>query len=100
MPLPDLTDDERAELVRLLRDAIAADRYFLSPQVKRLKSILAKVDPASAERTVAPYPAPGRAAAPMIEEDAELALPPRGESVHSAPRLCSEPSQRGVTRDK
>jgi hypothetical protein len=55
MPLPDLTDDERAELVRLLRDAIAADKYFLSPQVKRLKSILAKVDPASAERTVTPY---------------------------------------------
>jgi hypothetical protein len=37
MPLPDLTDDERAELVRLLRDAIAADKYVLSPQVKRLK---------------------------------------------------------------
>ena len=41
MPLPDLTDDERAELVRLLRDAIAADKYVLSPQVRRLKSILA-----------------------------------------------------------
>jgi hypothetical protein len=28
MPLPVLTEDEHVELVRLLRDAIAADRYF------------------------------------------------------------------------
>jgi hypothetical protein len=87
MPPPDLTDDERAELVRLLRTAIAADKYFLSPQVKRLKSILAKVDhPASAERTVTPYPAPkppvepslllhrkqGRPAAAMISKSLYL----------------------------
>jgi hypothetical protein len=26
MPLPDLTDGERAELVRVVREAIAADR--------------------------------------------------------------------------
>jgi hypothetical protein len=31
MPLPDLTDEERAELVRLIRDAIDGDRYFMSP---------------------------------------------------------------------
>jgi hypothetical protein len=31
MPLPDLPDDERAELVRLVRDAIAGEPYFLSP---------------------------------------------------------------------
>ena len=43
MPLPDLTEDEHAELVRLLRDAIAADKYFLAPRAKRLKSILEKL---------------------------------------------------------
>ena len=30
MPLPDLADDERAELVRLVHDAIAGELYFLS----------------------------------------------------------------------
>jgi hypothetical protein len=30
----------------------------MSPRVRRLKSILAKVDPASVERVGAPYPAP------------------------------------------
>jgi hypothetical protein len=33
------TDDEHAELVRLLRDAIANERYFLSPRMKRLKGL-------------------------------------------------------------
>jgi len=37
---------------------IANERYFLSPRMKRLKSLLAKLDPASAERTVAAHPAP------------------------------------------
>jgi hypothetical protein len=58
MPLPNLTEDEHAELVRLVREAIDGDRYFLSPRAKRLKSILAKIDFASVERTVTHYPAP------------------------------------------
>jgi hypothetical protein len=61
MPLPDLTEDEHAELVRLVRDAIAADRYFLAPRVKRLKSILEKPEPAPA---VTPYPPPRPTAEP------------------------------------
>jgi hypothetical protein len=64
MPLPDLTEDEHADLVRLLRDVIAADRYFLAPRAKQLKSILAKPDPEPAP-AVTPYqrrgPAPNRA---------------------------------------
>jgi hypothetical protein len=47
MPLPDLTEDEHAELVRLVRDTIAGERYSLSARMKRLKSILAKLNPAS-----------------------------------------------------
>jgi hypothetical protein len=42
MPLPDLTEDEHAELVRLLRDAIANKRYFLASPAKRFKSILTR----------------------------------------------------------
>ena len=64
MPLPDLPDDEQAELVRLLRDAIAGERYFLSPRMKRLKSILARFDPASVEPVATPYPAPLPSAEP------------------------------------
>ena len=58
MPLPDLPDDEQAELVCLLRNAIAGERYFLSPRMKRLKRLLAKVEPASVEPAVTSYPAP------------------------------------------
>src|SRR3981081_1814264 len=66
MPLPNLTDGEQADLERLGRDAIAADRYFLAPRSKRLKSILAKLDPASTERTVTQYPAPRPCAEPSL----------------------------------
>src|SRR5438874_4515127 len=37
MPLPDLTPEEYAEVVRLVRVAIDGDQYALSPRVKRLK---------------------------------------------------------------
>ena len=52
MALPDFTEEERAEVLQAIRAAIEGDRYILSPRVKRLKSALAKLDPASAERTV------------------------------------------------
>jgi hypothetical protein len=42
MPPLDLTDDEHAEIVRLLRATIEADRFPLSP---RLQAILPKLDP-------------------------------------------------------
>jgi hypothetical protein len=65
MPLPDLTPEEYAEVVRLVRAAIDAERYVLSPRVKRLKSILAKLDPAPSA-TVTPYPAPRPSAEPSF----------------------------------
>jgi hypothetical protein len=49
----DLTDDETAALERLLSDAIDRDRYPLSPRVKTLKGILAKIKP---ERRPEPLP--------------------------------------------
>jgi hypothetical protein len=54
-----LTLEERGELLKLLRDTIAADRFPLSPRVRRLKSALAKLDPSSAPQERAkPAPAP------------------------------------------
>ena len=67
MIIADLPDDQRAELVRLVRDAIAGERYFLSPRMTRLKSPLAWLDPASAEKPAdTPYPAPRPSAEPSL----------------------------------
>jgi hypothetical protein len=40
----DLTDDERADLVRVLRDIVANDRFPFSPRIQRLKRILSKLE--------------------------------------------------------
>jgi hypothetical protein len=57
MPLPDLTEADRAILAELVRELIAADRFPLSPRVSRLKAILATLDPASETPAVTPYAA-------------------------------------------
>jgi hypothetical protein len=41
----DLSDDEAAALVALLTRTVADDRYPLSPRVRTLKAILAKIRP-------------------------------------------------------
>ena len=64
MPLPDLAPEEYAEIVRLVRAAIDSDPYVLSPRVKRLKSILAKLDPEAERPTAIPYPPPLPSAQP------------------------------------
>jgi hypothetical protein len=51
----DLTDEETTALVRLLRDAIDGDRYPLSPRIRTLKAILAKLRPDPIRE---PLPAP------------------------------------------
>lgn len=43
MPPIELDDDERAALAELLSDMIAADRFPLSPRIKRLRAILDKL---------------------------------------------------------
>jgi|SRR5580704_6630529 hypothetical protein len=58
-----LTDEDRADLARFLREAIEADRYPLSPRVRRLKELLAKVDPTPAP-AVMPHPVPKPAGEP------------------------------------
>ena len=66
MPLPDLTEDEHAELVGLVRQAIEADHFFLAPRAKRLRSILSKLNPAAIERIAAPRPPPRPAGTPSL----------------------------------
>ena len=65
MPQPDLTPEEYAEVVRLVRSAIDGERYPLSVRAKRLKSILARLDPAPSAM-VTPYPAPRPSAEPSF----------------------------------
>ena len=66
MSLPDFTEGERAEVVQAIRAAIDGDRYVLSPRVKRLKKALAKLDPASAERALTPFPPPKPPGTPSL----------------------------------
>jgi hypothetical protein len=46
MSLSNLSESQHAELVRLLRETIEADRDPRSLRTKRLKTILAKLEPA------------------------------------------------------
>ena len=41
----DLTDEETDALTRLLTNTIDADRYPLSPRIRTLKAIVAKIRP-------------------------------------------------------
>ena len=55
MPL-DLTDEEATALVRLLREAIDADRFPLSPRMQVLRAILARLRPEPARPAASPAP--------------------------------------------
>ncbi len=55
---PDLTEDDKAILVDLLRETIATDRFALSPRIKSLKVILAKLDPPAPRPEPLPPPKP------------------------------------------
>ena len=43
--MSDLSPDDKAVIAGLLRDTIAADRFPLSPRIKRWQAILDKLDP-------------------------------------------------------
>lgn len=53
--MPDLDPDDCREIAQLLREALAADKFFLAPQYKRRKAILDKIEP---PRVRDPLPAP------------------------------------------
>jgi hypothetical protein len=64
MTKSDLTDEDYTDLAGLVREAIDAERIRIVPRIKKLRGLLAKLDPASAERTATPYPAPRPSAEP------------------------------------
>ncbi len=60
----DLTDEETAALLRELDGLIDGDRYFMSPRIKTLKAIRAKIRPEPEREPLPPPPkqyAPPRA---------------------------------------
>jgi len=57
----DLSDDEKLALVALLTRTIGHDRYPMSPRVRILKDVLAKLD---VKPPALPYPAPKAYAPP------------------------------------
>jgi hypothetical protein len=62
----DLTDEETAALLRELDGLIDGDRYFMSPRIKTLKAIRAKIRPEPVREPLPPPPkqyAPPRATA-------------------------------------
>ncbi len=63
---PDLTDDDKAALIELLRETIEGDRFFLSPRIRRLKAVLDKLDP--------PVPGPEPMPPPKPPGEPSLAL--------------------------
>jgi hypothetical protein len=50
----DLTDEETVALTRLLSQTIDANRYPLSPRIRTLKAILAKILPEPAREPLPP----------------------------------------------
>ena len=50
----DLTDEEHAALLRLVKRTIDEDRYPLSPRLDPLKAILAKLEPQSVREPLPP----------------------------------------------
>jgi hypothetical protein len=52
----DLTGDEAAALVKELNGLIDGDRYFLSPRIKNLKAIRAKIRPEPVREPPPPPP--------------------------------------------
>jgi hypothetical protein len=62
-----LPPEERAAVVKLLRDTIAADPYPLSPRIRTLKSALARLDPPAT-------PAPEPIAAPKAWANSSIGM--------------------------
>jgi len=62
----DLTDSDKGILAEVLRERIAADRFPMSPRVRSLKAILAKIDASAEKPAVASFPAPKPAGQPSL----------------------------------
>jgi hypothetical protein len=58
-PMPDLTDADLDAIAKLLRETIAADRFPLSPRVRRWQAILDKLEPPAPRPELPPLKPPG-----------------------------------------
>ena len=87
-----LTDQDRADLAQFLREAIDADRWPLSPRVRRLKELLAKIDPAAVP-AVTRYPAPRPPGQPPADPDGAV-RPPERLAARIASDATAAPSMR------
>ena len=56
--MPELDDADKTILAKLLRETIERDRFPLSPQVKWLKAVLAKLNPPAPRPEPLPPPKP------------------------------------------
>jgi len=56
---PDLTPDDLDAIAKLLRETIAADRFPLSPRVRRWRAILDKLEPPPPRPEPPPLKPPG-----------------------------------------
>jgi len=72
---PDLTEDDKAIIVELLRETIERDRFPRSPRVKPLRGILAKLGVSSTAAMPAPKP-PGKRSTVLTKERRRWAEPP------------------------
>jgi hypothetical protein len=54
----ELTDEEAAALLRKLDGLIDGDRYFMSPRIKTLRAIRAKIRPEPVREPLPPPPKP------------------------------------------
>jgi hypothetical protein len=52
----DLTDEQAAALLKELNDIIDGDRYFLSPRIRTLEEIRAKIRPGPVREPLPPPP--------------------------------------------
>ena len=58
MPTLDLTDNERAQLIGMLRQIVDFDPFPLSPRVRTVKAILDKLEPPAPRVEPLPPPKP------------------------------------------
>jgi len=61
---PDLSPEDYAAIAALLGDTIAADRFPMSPRIKRMRAILNKLDPPVPKP--APFPPMKSPGAPSV----------------------------------
>ena len=90
---PNLADEEKAALIAELKQIIAADRFPLSPRIRKLQAILNKLEPSAPRPQPHPAPKPARRARhgpAAVAKPAPALMPPLtlGQAVNAKVRNC------------